>query len=335
MRSYASASMPQRRHSSRCAVDAAGAFGVDVTVEVLLQERSHLVAVHAAGRGPSDQLHHPLLHHLRLLGARPSPVEAVTDSGSGPVQAAHDRPHGHVEDTRGFGVGETVDVDQFDDPSERFVERIERSHDLDVELLVDGSVGAIPRSGGGEAVGAPLGVTEELRASAAVAVDVRVAKDRQQPGPRVPAVEAVDPAVGAHQRVLHEILCFGLVARQRVGDTQQHLDLGQHVPLERGVVGSWRSHSSGSLRVGVAIPGRARRGEGFPCHAVAGTDRAPAPPALPRRSSRRRARRPRARRSGRYACGALPDVWRRRSHDRCGQAPPIAAALPVGSGVKV
>ena len=64
------------------------------------------------------------------------------------------------------------------------------------------------------------------------------------------------PAVGAHQGVLDEVFGFGVVAGERVGDTQQHLDLGEHVPFERGVVDRWLRHLSGTLCTVVAFPGR-------------------------------------------------------------------------------
>ena len=47
------------------------------------------------------------------------------------------------------------------------------------------------------------------------------------------AVEPVDRAEGADQRVLHQVLRVGVVARERARHAQQHFDLGQHVLLER------------------------------------------------------------------------------------------------------
>ena len=78
----------------------------------------------------------------------------------------------------------------------------------------------------------------------------------------VAAVEPGDAAVGAQQGVLHEIFGFGVVAGEGVGDPQQHLDLGQHVPPERGVVGRWLSHALGTLRDVSRIP---RKRDGADC----------------------------------------------------------------------
>jgi hypothetical protein len=64
-----------------------------------------------------------------------------------------------------------------------------------------------------------------------------VAQDRQQPGSRVAAVEAIDGAVGTQQSVLDEVLGVGGVAGQQAADTQQDLDLGKDVALERRLTG--------------------------------------------------------------------------------------------------
>ncbi len=48
----------------------------------------------------------------------------------------------------------------------------------------------------------------------------------------MPSVEPVDRLVRADQRVLDEVLGVGVVARERPGDAQHHLDLGQHELLE-------------------------------------------------------------------------------------------------------
>jgi hypothetical protein len=105
------------------------------------------------------------------------------------VQPAHDGAHRHVENPGRFGVSEPVDVDELDDLPERLVERIEGPHDLDVELVIDDGVGAIP--GNGQPIGGRVGVAEQFRA--ATAVDVRVAQDRQQPRPRVATVKPPMP----------------------------------------------------------------------------------------------------------------------------------------------
>jgi hypothetical protein len=49
-------------------------------------------------------------------------------------------------------------------------------------------------------------VVEEIWLALPESVDVGVTEDRQQPGPRVAAVETVEATVGAEQRVLDEIL---------------------------------------------------------------------------------------------------------------------------------
>ena len=49
-------------------------------------------------------------------------------------------------------------------------------------------------------------------------VDVSVAHNRQQPRPRVAAIEAVDAPIGTQQRVLHQVVTIGMMA----GDRPRH-----------------------------------------------------------------------------------------------------------------
>jgi hypothetical protein len=53
---------------------------------------------------------------------------------------------------------------------------------------------------------------------------------------RVAPVESADGAVGPQHRVLYEVLGVGGVPGDRAGHPVEHLDLGHHPAIERGLL---------------------------------------------------------------------------------------------------
>ena len=131
-------------------------------------------------------------------------------------------------------------------------------------------------------------------------VDVSVAHDRQQPRPRVAAIEAVDAPIGTQQRVLHQVVTIGMMAGDRPRHPREHRQLRDDEPLEdlRCTLARRRIHtpSSGpaaatdqaaeSLTVGPPPDGAATCW--VPAHDRSSSDWTVAPSAASRRSRVRR-----------------------------------------------
>ncbi len=132
----------------------------------------------------------------------------VAQALTGPAQATHHRPDRDPERLGGLLVRQLVDVDEVDDLAELERERVEGG----VEVLVENA----DHEGGlglrclvlGRVCppGDLIRVVQEVGAPAAHPVDLGVPQDRQQPRPRVATIEAIDRPIGAHERVLDQVL---------------------------------------------------------------------------------------------------------------------------------
>lgn len=125
-----------------------------------------------------------------------------------------------------------MEIDQVDDLSEVGAQSGECLVDGGIERSVD-----MPRLRGvvvAEEVGVlrRVGIGEEARSLLSPQVDVGVAQDRQQPGPRIAAVEGVDRAKRAQEGFLDEILGIGRRGAQRASNAEEQIDFGQHEPFE-------------------------------------------------------------------------------------------------------
>jgi hypothetical protein len=118
-------------------------------------------------------------------------IDTITNATTRSVQPAHHGPGRHPERLGRLGVGQAGDVDQFDHSPEGLVERGERPFDLGVEPHIDRAVGDVDGCGVAQLTRRAVGLAEQFGSTAEVAVDVGVAQDRQQPGSRMPAVEAL------------------------------------------------------------------------------------------------------------------------------------------------
>jgi hypothetical protein len=159
-------------------------------------------------------------------------------------QAAHDRAFGDPGRLGDVGVAEPLDVGQLD-----------RGAEL-ARQLIDGALDGV----GAEAVQhrvldvgdavtalvAQLVVEEEVLGVlergflwsgvlAAVRVDVRVGQNLEQPRAEVAALfEAVIEAVGAHQRVLHQVLGIRRVVGHAQGGAVQRIEVLERLGFEAG-----------------------------------------------------------------------------------------------------
>lgn len=127
-------------------------------------------------------------------------------------------------------------------------------------------------------------------------VDVSVAHDRQQPRPRVAAIEAVDAPIGTQQRVLHQVVTIGMMAGDRPRHPREHRQLRDYESLEdlRCTLARRRIHTpssrpaaatdlaAGSLTVGLPPDGAATRW--VPSHDRSSSDWTVVPSAASRRS---------------------------------------------------
>ena len=78
-----------------------------------------------------------------------------------------------------------------------------------------------------------VGVVEQTGSLSTVMVDVGVAHDRQQPRPRVGAIEVVESFERAYQGVLHEVLGVMRIPAQRAGDAQRDGEVRADERVER------------------------------------------------------------------------------------------------------
>ena len=148
------------------------------------------------------------------------------------MQAAHDRSERNVEDVGGLLVGQAVDIDELDHTAEVRREFGECVGDRRVELVVLGAAFDLVGLGGRPALLGDVRVGQQLGPTTTVAVALGVAHDRQQPCPRVPAIEGVDGLVGPQQTLLYEVLGVRPVACERQRHTPHHVDLGQDEAVE-------------------------------------------------------------------------------------------------------
>src|SRR5581483_440546 len=138
--------------------------------------------------------------------ARPSPSSSWRSTAAAPVdpggdqprphpapsavQPTHDGPDRYAHHLRRLGVAQAVDIDELDHLTQPARERVERGFDLAVEHLADDQLlwrHRRFRTG----LFWTVGIVEQFGTTTAGAIDLRVAHDRQQPRPRMAAVEAV------------------------------------------------------------------------------------------------------------------------------------------------
>jgi hypothetical protein len=147
------------------------------------------------------------------------------------VQPAHDRAHRDGELRGGLGVGLAVQVDIGQHGPLVLGQRGHRGGEVrgqggsEHDLL--GAGGA--RSGPG--VEESGGVGDDV-ARATAAIVAGVAQDGQQPGARVAAVEGVQPAVGAQQGLLEQVLGVAGLRGQGGCHAPKDVVVGQHVLAE-------------------------------------------------------------------------------------------------------
>src|SRR6185503_20804601 len=93
--------------------------------------------------------------------------------------------------------------------------------------------------------------TPRLRPPVADAVDEGIVQDRQQPGPQRPArPKAVTLLIGAHQRILHQILGIAVVTGKRARIAPQGRELAEDVEA-----GGSRFHAPYTVPPNGFIPG--------------------------------------------------------------------------------
>lgn len=121
--------------------------------------------------------------------------EVVTHAVARSVQAAHHGSCGYLEETCSLGVGEPVDVDEFDSASGAVGQLAKPAlHDLVEHRVDDDVLGRVcdPAAGGQFLVR----VVEEIRLSSPVRAGVGVTEDGEEPRPGVAPVEAVERTCG-------------------------------------------------------------------------------------------------------------------------------------------
>ena len=145
----------------------------------------------------------------RLCGSAPGLVGA--QGGTSPSEPRHQRSDRNAESRGGLLVGKALDRHEV----QRRPLVVGQAHEGGLDLLEPDPAFLFGRNGcldrGGSLFEAP-----SFRQMPAAAIDERVVHDREQPAAQVSAcAEGALPLIGAHERILHQILRLGLVAGQR------------------------------------------------------------------------------------------------------------------------
>jgi hypothetical protein len=152
-------------------------------------------------------------------GAEPSALQGRSHPAPGPVQAAHDGPHRHAERSGCLVVVETVEVDEFGDFS--------KADRQAPECLVDRRLEGFRQGDGLDPVLRRIRYSLEdglrfhmLRPVSSQLIQAGVPHDREQPGPRMAAVEALNGLKCSQESLLDEVFRVGVVAGEGAGDPQ-------------------------------------------------------------------------------------------------------------------
>lgn len=144
-----------------------------------------------------------------------------------PVQPAHHRARRNAERGGRVVIGKRVDIDELHHLAKLRRQRPESEGDPrnvvgGCGLVLGARRGRVATVDFSGHVGA---VSEKCRALAAVAVDVGVAHDREEPRPRRAAIEGVQRTKRSQEGVLDQVLGVVRVGRDRARDTEEHLEV--------------------------------------------------------------------------------------------------------------